>query len=295
MSRQVVSLGLVQRACSSDREGNLVGTCEAVREAARRGATIVVLQELFDLPYFCQARDPAIFDLAQPLDGATVSTMSTLAKELSIVVIVPFFERRASGLCHNTLVVLGPDGVRLSTYRKMHIPDDPQYSEKFYFAPGDSGFRPVTTPFGRLGTLICWDQWFPEAARLLALANAQILLYPTAIGWIEAEKAQLGDAQLDAWKTMHRAHAIANGIYVAAVNRVGIEEQGDSKLEFWGHSLVCDPAGRIIAEAGESEQLLVVDCDLELIEVQRRWWPFFRDRRIDAYGGLLDRFSSDEE
>ena len=295
MSRQVVSLGLVQRACSSDREGNLVGTCEAVREAARRGATIVVLQELFDLPYFCQARDPAIFDLAQPLDGATVSTMSTLAKELSIVVIVPFFERRASGLCHNTLVVLGPDGVRLSTYRKMHIPDDPQYSEKFYFAPGDSGFRPVTTPFGRLGTLICWDQWFPEAARLLALANAQILLYPTAIGWIEAEKAQLGDAQLDAWKTMHRAHAIANGIYVAAVNRVGIEEQGDSKLEFWGHSLVCDPAGRIIAEAGESEQLLVVDCDLELIEVQRRWWPFFRDRRIDAYGGLLDRFSSGEK
>jgi len=295
MSRQVVSLGLVQRACSSDRKGNLVGTCEAVREAARRGATIVVLQELFDLPYFCQARDPAIFDLAQPLDGATVSTMSTLAKELSIVVIVPFFERRASGLCHNTLVVLGPDGVRLSTYRKMHIPDDPQYSEKFYFAPGDSGFRPVTTPFGRLGTLICWDQWFPEAARLLALANAQILLYPTAIGWIEAEKAQLGDAQLDAWKTMHRAHAIANGIYVAAVNRVGIEEQGDSKLEFWGHSLVCDPAGRIIAEAGESEQLLVVDCDLELIEVQRRWWPFFRDRRIDAYGGLLDRFSSGEK
>jgi N-carbamoylputrescine amidase len=261
-----------------------------VDAAAVDGANVIVLPELYHAPYFCQTLDVEATELAEPLDGPCVSAMASIARERRVVVAVPFFERRAPGLAHNSMIVLGPDGERLGLYRKMHIPDDPQFEEKFYFAPGDLGFRPIATPHGKLGPLICWDQWFPEAARLQSLAGAQILLYPTAIGWIPNEKVELGAHQLDAWKTMQRSHAIANGVFVVAVNRVGVESVGDRQIEFWGHSFVCDPAGRVLAEAGESEATLLVEIDLGAIAEQRKWWPFLRDRRIDAYQGLLSRY-----
>lgn len=286
-------LALVQRSCvGSD---TVIGAVRAARDAARSGAQLIVLPELYHAPYFCQTTDPNEFERAEPLDGPSVVAMAEVAREHQVVIAVPMFEKRSVGLYHNSLVMLGPDGSRLGLYRKMHIPHDPQFEEKFYFAPGDLGFRPVDTPVGRLGPLICWDQWFPEAARLQALAGAQILLYPTAIGWLQSEKAELGAAQLDAWKTMQRSHAIANGVFVVAVNRIGVEHVGERNVEFWGHSFVCDPSGVVIAEAGEGEQTLLVDIDLALIAEQRRWWPFLRDRRIDAYQGLLSRYIDDKD
>jgi N-carbamoylputrescine amidase len=267
---------------------------QAARAAASAGAELIVLPELYHAPYFCQTTDPSEFARAQPLDGPAAQAMADVARECNVVVAVPMFEARAPGLYHNSMVILGPDGNRLGLYRKMHIPDDPQFEEKFYFAPGDTGFRPIDTQLGRLGPLICWDQWFPEAARLHALAGAEVLLYPTAIGWLASEKAEQGAAQLDAWKTMQRSHAIANGVFVVAVNRVGVEHVGDRSIEFWGHSFVCDPRGVIIAEAGEGEETLIVEIDRDAILEQRRWWPFLRDRRIDAYAGLLARYLDDK-
>jgi len=272
-----------------------------IREAAAQGAQLVVLEELFASPYFCQSQDPEQFKLAEPNDGQSVQAMTALARELRISLIVPFFERRAPGLFHNSLVVLGPSGERLGLYRKMHIPEDPQFEEKFYFTPGDvrepgnssGGFSTFDIPEARVGTLICWDQWYPEAARLTALQGAELLVYPTAIGWMSSEKAEQGAAQLSAWQTMQRSHAIANGVFVVAVNRVGLEGPKESGIEFWGHSFVCDPLGRILVEGGEEEAVLIADLDLSLIEETRKWWPFLRDRRIDAYGAITKRWNDD--
>ena len=295
----VVRVGLVQLAASNDPDQNRRRTVERVREAVERGARLVCLQELFASRYFCQVEDPAAFDLAERIPGPSTKVLGALARELGVVIVVPLFEQRAVGLYHNSCVVLGPDGEPLTHYRKLHIPDDPQYLEKFYFTPGDLGYRACKTPFGTVGTLICWDQWYPEAARLTALLGAQILTYPTAIGWLPAEKAAEGDAQLDAWRTMHRSHAIANGAFVVSVNRVGFEPKpgggAGEGIEFWGHSFVCDPQGVVLAEAGEAEEVLVVECDLERSEAVRRWWPFFRDRRIDTYQDLTARWLGDEE
>ena len=281
-------IALVQRPCAASDA--VAGAALAAEAAARAGAKLVLLPELYHAPSFCQHADPCEFARAEPIGGPAVAAMAEVARRCGVVVAVPFFERRATGLYHNSMVVLGPDGSQLGLYRKMHIPDDPQFEEKFYFTPGDRGFAPIDTPVGRLGPLICWDQWFPEAARLQALAGAELLLYPTAIGWLASEKAELGAAQLDAWKTMQRSHAIANGVFVAAVNRIGVETMGDRSVEFWGHSFVCDPSGVVLAEAGEGEETLLVDIDFAKIAEQRRWWPFLRDRRIDAYGGLLSRY-----
>lgn len=283
-----ITLGLIQRPCSSNQA--VSDAVKAAREAAQRGATLIVLPELYHAPYFCQTLDVEATGLAEPLDGNAVSAMLDVARDCHVTIAVPFYERRATGLYHNSMVVLGPGGEQLGLYRKMHIPDDPQFEEKFYFAPGDTGFCPIKTPQATLGPLICWDQWFPEAARLQALAGAEILLYPTAIGWLASEKAELGHDQLDAWKTMQRSHAIANGVFVVAVNRVGVETMGERSIEFWGHSFVADPSGRVLAEAGEGEETLLVDIDLTAIAEQRKWWPFFRDRRVDAYQGLLARY-----
>ncbi len=290
MDRRIVNVGLVQQASQHDKLKNVTQACDGIRKSARQGAYIVVLPELFATDYFCQTEDPKFFEWAEPLQGPTVTAVADVARELQVVVVVPWFERRAKGLYHNSLVVIGTDGTPLGVYRKMHVPEDPQFCEKFYFTPGDQGFSPIQTPAACLGTLICWDQWFPEAARSMALAGAEILVYPTAIGWMASEKEVLGEAQVDAWRTIQRAHAIANGAFVVAVNRVGRESSMIGELEFWGHSFVCDPMGRVIAEAGEQEEVLVVSCDLDLITEQRHWWPFFRDRRIDSYDGLLERW-----
>ncbi len=290
MSKRTVVVGLVQHASAGTRSANVHKSLAGIRDAAARGAKLIVLQELFAADYFCQEQDPRHFELAEPLDGPTAQEVAAVARETATTVVVPLFERRAPGLYHNSLIVVGPSGETLGTYRKMHIPDDPQFLEKYYFAPGDLGFSPIDTPQARLGALICWDQWYPEAARLMSLAGAEILAYPTAIGWMPSEKPSLGASQLDAWRTIQRSHAIANGVFVVAVNRVGLEGSPVTGLEFWGHSFVCDPAGNVLAEAGEGEETLVVECELSLIEEQRRWWPFFRDRRVDAYGDLTERF-----
>jgi N-carbamoylputrescine amidase len=285
-------IGLVQMSCSTDAGENLAKAVQRTREAAARGAQIVCLQELFRSQYFCRQETAELFDLAETIPGLSTETLGRVAKELGIVLIASLFEKRARGLYHNTAAVLNPDGELAGLYRKMHIPDDPLYFEKFYFTPGDLGFRSFDTPFGRIGVLVCWDQWYPEGARLTAMLGADILFYPTAIGWHPAEKAQYGAQQVAAWQTIQRAHAIANGIYVAAVNRVGFEGTADAGLEFWGHSFVADPFGVVVAEAGESaEQILVVECDRGRIEEVRRNWPFFRDRRIDAYAGITGRWS----
>ncbi len=285
---QIVKVGLVQMTCTDDSELNFQKAVEKIRQAARRGAEVVCLQELFRTLYFCQREDVDFFNLAEAVPGPTSDALAALAKELNIVIIASLFERRARGLYHNTVAVLDPVLGVAGKYRKMHIPDDPFYYEKFYFTPGDLGFQSHATSHGNLGVLICWDQWFPEAARLTALAGAEVLFYPTAIGWIEGEADdELKSAQAAAWETIQRAHAVANGVFVAAVNRVGREGQ----LEFWGQSFVCDPFGRVIAKASaEGEEILVVPCDLSLIEQTRRNWPFLRDRRVDAYGGLGVRF-----
>jgi N-carbamoylputrescine amidase len=282
-------VGLVQMAMSADPGRNLETAAARVAEAAARGAQVVCLPELFRTPYFCQREDAALFDLAEPVPGPSTERLAAVAREHGVAVVVPVFERRAAGLYHNSAAVLDADGSLAGLYRKMHIPDDPAFYEKFYFTPGDTGFRAFDVRPGRIGTLICWDQWFPEGARLTALQGASVLLYPTAIGWHPAEKASHGAAQKDAWRTVQRGHAIANGVYLAAVNRVGQErpEPGAAGLEFWGGSFLCDPFGVVLAEASaDREEILVAEVDPARIEEVRRGWPFLRDRRIDAYGGL---------
>jgi N-carbamoylputrescine amidase len=285
-----VRVGLVQARAAESKRENLAHTCDLIRQAARNGAEIVCTQELFASRYFCQTHDAAHFDLAEPLDGPVASALRALAKELGVSIVGSLFERRTAGIYHNTALVIGPAGDDLGVYRKMHIPDDPQFEEKYYFTPGDTGFVSMPTPKLRVGPLICWDQWYPEAARLSALGGAEALVYPTAIGWLPAEKAELGPAQLAAWQTIQRSHAIANGVFVIAVNRVGFEPSPKGGIEFWGHSFVCDPGGKLLAQAGTDEEVLLVDCDLSAIERQRRDWPFLRDRRIDAYRGITERY-----
>jgi N-carbamoylputrescine amidase len=279
-------IGLVQMSCSESPEDNLDRALRGVRDAARHGAHLVCLPELFRTRYFPQTEDAGFFDLAEPIPGPTSERLAKAAAELGIALVGSLFERRAEGVYHNTAVLFDADGAFRGIYRKMHIPDDPLYYEKFYFTPGDTGFRAFDTAVGRLGVLVCWDQWFPEGARLAALHGARILFYPTAIGWHPFEKAAAGEAQVEAWETVQRAHAIANGVFVAAVNRVGVE----GRLEFWGGSFVCEPFGRVLARASrEEEEVLVVSCDMSLVEQTRRNWPFLRDRRIDAYAGLTAR------
>jgi N-carbamoylputrescine amidase len=289
-SESTFTVGLVQMSCAPEPAANLEKAVARVREAARRGAQIICLQELFRSPYFCQREDVALFDLAEPIPGPSTAALSSVARELGVVIVASLFERRAPGVYHNTAVVLDADGSERGRYRKMHIPDDPLYYEKFYFTPGDLGFRAFPTRFGNIGVLVCWDQWFPEGARLATLAGADILLYPTAIGWHPREKAEHGAAQAAAWQTIQRAHAIANGVFVAAVNRVGHEGPAGGGIEFWGGSFVCDPFGVILEEASRTdEQILVVTCDRARQEDVRRNWPFLRDRRIDAYAPLTRR------
>ena len=277
-------------ACSPDPAENLTKAEWRIREAAGRGAQIVCVQELFRSQYFCREEDASRFDLAEPIPGSTTECFTSLGRELGIVVIGSIFERRTAGVYHNTAVVIDADGTLLGAYRKMHIPDDPLYYEKYYFTPGDLGFRCFDTRYARVAPLVCWDQWYPEAARLAALGGAQVLFYPTAIGWHPSEKAEFGTAQHDAWRTIQRAHAIANGIYVAAVNRVGYEGPPEKGLEFWGGSFVADPFGQVVAEGSHAgEETLIVECDPRRIEEVRRNWPFLRDRRIDAYGPILSR------
>jgi len=284
------SVGLVQMRCTTDPDANVERAIAGVRDAAGRGAGIVCLPELFRTQYFCQREDAELFELAEPIPGPTTERFTALARECRTALIVSLFERRAAGVYHNTAVVIDADGTLRGRYRKMHIPDDPLYYEKFYFTPGDLGFLAFDTQAARVGTLVCWDQWYPEGARLTALAGAEALFYPTAIGWHPSEKAEHGAPQLAAWQTIQRAHAIANGVYVVAVNRVGHEGSADGGLEFWGSSFVADPFGVTIAEASRTdEEVLVVECDRRRLEDVRRNWPFLRDRRIDAYAGLDKR------
>jgi N-carbamoylputrescine amidase len=297
-SSDIFTVGLIQMSCSPDPDDNLRRACDKAREAAGRGAQVVCLPELFRTQYFCQREEHALFDLAEPIPGPTTEALSSVAKETGTVIIASVFERRARGLYHNTAAVIDADGGIKGIYRKMHIPDDPLYYEKFYFTPGDLGFKAFDTRYGRMGTLVCWDQWYPEGARLTALQGANTLFYPTAIGWHPDEKAEFGASQHDAWRIIQRAHAIANGVFVGVVNRVG-HEHGDVRgnraagkgLEFWGGSFLCDPFGRMLAEAShDKEEILIGRCDLKLLEDVRRNWPFLRDRRIDSYGGITHRF-----
>ena len=287
-------VGLVQMRCTASPDDNVERAIAGVRDAAARGAGVVCLPELFRTQYFCQREDAELFELAEPIPGPTTETLGKIARECNVVVVASLFERRAAGVYHNTAAILDADGSIRGLYRKMHIPDDPLYYEKFYFTPGDLGFRAFDTAVGRLGALVCWDQWYPEGARLTALAGADVLFYPTAIGWHPSEKVEFGPAQADAWRTMQRSHAIANGVYVAAVNRVGHEKSpsppGGDGIEFWGGSFVCDPFGTIIKEASRTdEETLIVTCDRGHQESVRRHWPFLRDRRIDAYAPITRR------
>jgi N-carbamoylputrescine amidase len=293
VSQSKYTVGLVQMAMGETPGDNVRKAMTFVTEAAREGAQVVCLPEMFASQYFCQREDVASFDLAEPLNGPSVSAMQPLAASLHVSIVVPIFERRGPGVYHNSLVMVNEAGAIAGVYRKMHIPDDPAYYEKYYFAPGDLGFKAFDVEAGRIGTLICWDQWYPEGARLTAMQGASILCYPTAIGWHPAEKAQYGAAQRDAWRTVQRGHAVANGIYVAAVNRVGHEvlTTGTPGIEFWGSSFLCDPQGVVLAEASaDREEVLVGEIDLAHMEEIRRNWPFFRDRRIDAYGDITKRF-----
>jgi N-carbamoylputrescine amidase len=279
-------------AMSAEPEANFSLASAKIRAAAAQGAQVVCLPELFRSPYFCQSEDAVHFALAEPIPGPSTEALGAVARQAGVIVIASLFERRAPGLYHNTAVVIGADGAMVGSYRKMHIPDDPGYYEKFYFTPGDLGFCALGTPVGRLGILICWDQWYPEAARLVAMAGADIIFYPTAIGWHPREKAQHGAAQRDAWRTVQRGHAIANGLYIAAVNRVGCEmPAGPPGLEFWGTSFLADPFGVVVAEASvDREETLIATVDPARIEEVRQAWPFLRDRRIDAYAGIERRF-----
>jgi N-carbamoylputrescine amidase len=288
-----VTLGLVQMRCTPDRDANLRKAIEGIRGAAGRGAQIVCLQELFRSQYFCQTEDHRFFDLAEAVPGPSTDALGKVAAELGVVIVASLFEKRAEGLYHNTAAIMDADGSFLGKYRKMHIPDDPQYYEKFYFTPGDLGFRSWDTRFGRIGVLVCWDQWYPEAARLTAMSGAKILFYPTAIGWLPAEKAEHGAQQQAAWETIQRSHAIANGVYVCAVNRVGHEGDRAGGIEFWGGSFVSDPGGRLLVKAGTGEEVLTATLDLNKVDASRTHWPFLRDRRIDAYGDITKRYLDD--
>jgi N-carbamoylputrescine amidase len=281
------NVALIQMSCVDEQEPNVAKAVRRVGEAAARGAQIVCLQELFAGPYPCQTEDHAQFERAEPIPGPTSQRLSQAAREHGVVLVGSIFERRAAGVYHNTAVVFDADGATVGVYRKMHIPDDPLYYEKFYFTPGDLGFRSFATKFGKIGVCVCWDQWFPEGARLTALTGAQILFYPTAIGWIPGEKDVYGRSQHSAWETMMRSHAIANGVFVAAPNRVGRE----GEVEFWGASFISDPYGNVLARGShDREEIVMAECDLGLIDVARTHWPFLRDRRIDAYGDLTQRF-----
>ena len=304
------TIGIVQDHASADVAGNVARAERLVREAAGRGAQVICLKELFSSLYFCQSQQCERFDLAEPVPGPTTDRMQALAKELEVVLVVPFFERQAPGVYRNSSAVIDADGALLGLYRKMHIPDDPLYNEKYYFTPGEtdhgpggaaaapgglvrsaSGFKVWKTRYATIGVLVCWDQWYPEAARITSLLGAQVLFYPTAIGWHPAEKDEWGRAQVEAWRTMQRSHAIANGVYVASPNRIGHEDEpGTDGITFFGHSFVADPFGRYVVEAGEQEEVLIARCDPALIETVRRNWPFLRDRRIDAYGPILSRY-----
>jgi N-carbamoylputrescine amidase len=283
--------GLIQMKCSLDPGENFAKAEKKITEAAKRGAQVICLQELFRSQYFCREENADLFDLAEPIPGPSSEALGKLAKKLGVVIVGSLFERRTAGVYHNTAIVIDADGTLLGKYRKMHIPDDPLYYEKFYFTPGDLGFPNFDTKFGRIAVLVCWDQWYPEGARLASLGGASIIFYPTAIGWHPSEKSEHGASQLDAWRTIQRSHAIANGIFVAAVNRTGYEGTKESGLEFWGSSFVADPFGQIIAEASTNkEEILVVECDPRRMDDIRRNWPFLRDRRIDAYSPILKRW-----
>lgn len=292
-----MTIGLIQMSIGTRPDDNLQRAAEMIQKAAAQGARVICLPELFRSRYFCQREDVAQFDLAETVPGPTTRTLGELAQKEGVVIIAPVFERRASGVYHNSAAIIDADGSIAGLYRKMHIPDDPAYYEKFYFTPGDLGFSAIDTAAGKVGTLICWDQWYPEGARLTALQGAEILFYPTAIGWHPHEKAEFGPTQRDAWQTVQRGHAIANGVYVAAVNRVGheIPAEGGSGIEFWGSSFIADPQGVIIAQGSpDREEILLAEIDSARIEDVRRNWPFLRDRRIDAYGGITRRFMNDE-
>jgi N-carbamoylputrescine amidase len=304
MRREPFTVGVIQDAVAATPAETLDRAVARVREAASRGAQIVCLQEMFNSHYFCQSQSCERFDIAEPIPGPVTDRMQALARELEVVIVVPIFERQAAGLYRNSAAVIDADGSLLGVYHKMHIPDDPLYYEKYYFTPGDanrsydneehpgaSGFRVWKTRYANVGVLICWDQWYPEAARITALLGADVIFYPTAIGWHPAEKEEFGAAQMDAWRTAQRAHAIANGVYVASPNRTGFEaESGTDGIEFFGHSFISDPFGRVITEAGTEPAVLVAKCDPALIEDTRRNWPFLRDRRIDAYSPILSRY-----
>ena len=306
MPTRPFTVGLIQDSASSDARATLAASIVRIREAAALGAQIICLKELFNAPYFCKSQRSERFDIAEPIPGPTTGTLQSLARELDVVLVVPVFEKQARGVYRNSAAIIDADGTLLGVYRKMHIPDDPLFNEKYYFTPGDaapderigesatqaSGFRVWRTKYANIGVLICWDQWYPEAARITSLLGADILFYPTAIGWHPAEKDEFGAAQVDAWRTMQRSHAIANGVFVASPNRVGHEddEPGTRGIEFFGHSFIADPFGRILTEAGTDEAILVATCDPALIEDTRRNWPFLRDRRIDAYAPILSRY-----
>ncbi len=288
MKSKAIQIGLIQKRCTPDPADNVEQAVQSIRDAAGNGAQVICLQEVFNTQYPCQSENHANFELAEPIPGPTTTAISKIAKELGVVVVVPLFERRAPGLYHNSAVVIDADGSIAGLYRKMHIPDDPLYYEKFYFTPGDLGFLAFQTKFAKVGVCICWDQWYPEAARLTAMKGADLLFYPTAIGWIPGEKAEYGESQYSAWQTMNRSHAIANGLFVGAPNRVGRE----GEIEFWGGSFVADPYGNVMQKAShEEEQSVIVSCDLSLINTARTHWPFFRDRRIDAFGDLQKRWN----
>ena len=280
-------IALVQMKMSSDPKKNIQNAVDKINSAAKKGAKVICLPELFMTKYFCQVESHKNFNFAEKIPGPSSNLFSTLARELKIILIISLFEKKTSGLYHNSSIVINEKGKLLGKYRKMHIPDDPQFYEKFYFAPGDLGFKSFKTSKGNLGTLICWDQWFPEAARLTALKGAEIIFYPTAIGWHPKEKRKFGKSQLESWLSIQRSHAIANGIYVAAINRVGIERQGNKKIEFWGNSVIFDPSGNVVKKASLKENILICEIDFKKVETSRQHWPFFRDRRIDYYKGLL--------
>lgn len=286
-------IGILQQANTVDYQDNIQRLSQSIRALAAEGAELIVLQELHNGLYFCQTESVDIFDQAEPIPGPSTELFGALARELGVVLVLSLFERRAAGLYHNTAVVIERDGTIAGKYRKMHIPDDPAYYEKFYFTPGDLGFEPIQTSVGRLGVLVCWDQWYPEAARLMAMRGAELLIYPTAIGWESSDHCGEQTRQSDAWQLVQRGHAVANGLPVVAVNRVGHEADPSGQtggIRFWGRSFVAGPQGELLAELGQEEERLVVEVDLVRSEKVRRWWPFFRDRRIDAFEGLTKRF-----
>lgn len=294
MSQQPYTIGIIQMSMKPEPEANMKRAEELLREAKKKGVQVACLPELFRSYYFCQSENHDYFNLAEPLPGETTQRIAGWAKELDMVIVASLFERRAAGMYHNTVVVFDADGTDLGKYRKMHIPDDPRYYEKFYFTPGDLGFKNFDTKYGRIGVLICWDQWFPEAARLTAMQGASVIFYPTAIGWHPSEKAEYGEEQWNKWQTVMRGHAVANNIFIAAPNRIGIEKDSDNgALEFFGHSFICDTSGRYIEHADEKfEGVLTAVIDPKKVEKQRQYWPYFRDRRIDAYGKILEHPSA---